>query len=125
IKIDRTGADKTVFDNIKNRRLLTQSLLKRTQMHCECDMKCPSCNECMHEYSCDCNDFQLSKNMCVHIHLAIIHHKLPVSETPYHPHQDHSYFASSQPSINLLAFKLDHCYAQQAPEPENFQQSVP
>lgn len=33
-----------------------------------CDLKCPNCNICRHEFKCTCLDYLVNLNMCKHIH---------------------------------------------------------
>mgnify|MGYP003729617393 CR=1 FL=1 len=33
-----------------------------------CDLKCPTCSTCRHQYKCTCLDFVVNLNMCKHIH---------------------------------------------------------
>lgn len=35
---------------------------------CECKRKCTSCAVCVHMYSCTCNDYLITHNLCKHIH---------------------------------------------------------
>lgn len=40
---------------------------KRDQT-CLCDLKCPTCASCRHDYKCTCLDYVVNLNMCKHIH---------------------------------------------------------
>lgn len=37
---------------------------------CDCKLRCPDCEICLHQYSCTCLDAAIRWNMCKHIHLV-------------------------------------------------------
>ncbi|XP_042911251.1 uncharacterized protein [Parasteatoda tepidariorum] len=39
---------------------------------CNCDIKCPDCNICIHSFSCTCIDYKVKFVICKHIHLVNI-----------------------------------------------------
>ncbi|OTF70506.1 hypothetical protein BLA29_008050 [Euroglyphus maynei] len=36
----------------------------------DCDLKCDECNLCLCQVSCNCEDYVIRNNFCLHIHLA-------------------------------------------------------
>ena len=44
----------------------------RSQVKCNCLLKCLQCKACSHEYNCSCVDYALHSTVCKHIHLVQI-----------------------------------------------------
>ena len=49
----------------------TVALENNTSCPVNCALKCTVCDECIHRYSCNCQDYVILGNMCKHIHLTI------------------------------------------------------
>lgn len=42
--------------------------ISRRDQACCCDLRCPTCASCRHDYKCTCLDYVVNMNMCKHIH---------------------------------------------------------
>lgn len=45
--------------------------IKEAEKNCQCQILCDKCNVCLHNYSCDCEDYLIRNNLCKHIHYFI------------------------------------------------------
>ena len=46
---------------------------KCSQCPQKCQLRCPKCNICVHEYECTCPDYQVLHTICKHVHLVLRH----------------------------------------------------
>lgn len=74
IRHERAGDVKKIFE-IHDQEWLVESLSKNVKHSvrkksndCSCQQKCLVCKVCVHMYTCSCNDYFISRNLCKHIH---------------------------------------------------------
>ncbi|KAJ8949050.1 hypothetical protein NQ314_008301 [Rhamnusium bicolor] len=41
--------------------------IRQNLEECNCNLRCPPCNICIHKFSCSCVDCSVKWNMCTHL----------------------------------------------------------
>ncbi|XP_067135125.1 uncharacterized protein [Centruroides vittatus] len=57
--------------SITNSIYVVEKKNENIEDHTQCKLLCNKCNVCVHVYSCTCPDYEVSLNMCKHIHAVI------------------------------------------------------
>ncbi|XP_067134139.1 uncharacterized protein [Centruroides vittatus] len=57
--------------SITNSIYVVEKKNENIEDHTQCKLLCNKCNVCVHVYSCTCLDYEVSLNMCKHIHAVI------------------------------------------------------
>ncbi|XP_067126925.1 uncharacterized protein, partial [Centruroides vittatus] len=57
--------------SITNSIYVVEKKNENIEDHTRCKLLCNKCNVCVHVYSCTCPDYEVSLNMCKHIHAVI------------------------------------------------------